>query len=73
MTSGVRQDGMDRRGGARHPPTAAVIVVVVVVDDGSGSMGADDQCPMLHATEGRPVDDVATIVVGFSPTVCSPA
>jgi hypothetical protein len=36
-------------------------------------VGADDRCPMPHTAEGRPADDVATIVVGFSPIIRSPA
>jgi hypothetical protein len=51
----------------------AAIVVVVVVDDGSGGVGADNRCPMPPAAEGWPVDDVATVVVRFSPIVCYPA
>jgi hypothetical protein len=36
-------------------------------------MGANDRCPMPHAAKGWPVDDVATVVVRFSPIVRSPA
>jgi hypothetical protein len=59
-------------GGARRPPTMVAIVVVVVLDDGGGSVGADDRCPMPHAAEGRPTDNVATVVIGFPPIVRSP-
>ncbi len=47
----------------------AAIVVDVVVGVG---MGADDRHPPPHAAEGRPADDVATVVVGFPPVVRSP-
>ena len=36
-------------------------------------MGAVDRHPPPHAAEGRPADDVATVVVGFPPVVRSPA
>jgi hypothetical protein len=36
-------------------------------------VGADDQHPSPHAAEGRPADDVATVVVGFPPVVRSPS
>jgi hypothetical protein len=51
-------------GAARRSPTAAAIVVILVVDDSGGSVGANDQCHMPHAAEGRPADDIATVLVG---------
>ncbi len=51
----------------------AAIVNIIFVDDGGGGVGADERCPMPHAAEGRPADDVVTLVVGFSPIACSPA
>jgi hypothetical protein len=71
-------DGPER-GGARHPPTAAAIVViiiiigvVVIVNDWGSGMGANDQHPTPHATKGRPADDVATVIVRFSPSSALP-
>jgi hypothetical protein len=52
---------------------AAIVVDVVVINDGSGGVGADDRHPPPHAAEGRPADNVATVIVGFPPVVRSPA
>ncbi len=66
-------------GGAQRPPTVAaivfVVVVVILVDDGSSGVGADDRNPMPHATKGRTVEDVMTVIVQFpllSAPPCNP-
>ncbi len=71
--SGIRRDGTDRMGGGMMPSTGTAIVIVdIFVDDGGGGMGADDQHPMPHATEGRPADAVATVIVRFPPLSTPP-
>ncbi len=66
-------DGPEGWGAWRPPAVLTIVVVDVIVNDGGG-VGANDQHPPSHATpNGRPADDVATIVVGFPPVDRSPA
>jgi hypothetical protein len=67
-----RPAGWDKQegGGSCPPAMAAILLLVVVIDD--DGVGADNQCPLPNAPDGRPTDDVATVIVGFPPIVCFP-
>ncbi len=61
--------GWTGKGGAQRPPTAAAIVIII---NGGGRVGANNQRPPPHAPNGRPTDDIATVVVGFPPLSTPP-
>jgi hypothetical protein len=68
-TRGIQRDRIDQKGGGTMPPAAAAIVVVI---DGGGGVGADNQHPLPHAPNGRPADDIATVIVVFPPSSTPP-